>query len=432
MAGQEESQRSRVMLVSLGGSPEPVLLTLNRQQPEYVLFFISATSAREVQGVVGGLEYGVAAFEQILTPSAELLHECYRALRDQLPERLRHWGLTFSDLTVDYTGGTKSMSAALVLATADRVHRYSYVGGVERDKGGLGVVISGREKMWFLQNPWRELVRDELARIVVLFANARYLGARNELSALADRADADAARLLAALVDLAAGLASWDSFRHADAKVEMGRAYAFLKVFALGARQPRWSALTQGIAESLDFLKRIPGHGSDAASRAVAGGETLILDLVANADRRARIEHKYEDAVARLYSCVERAARFRLFTRSPAIDNEKVAPEQVPAALREELVRRYGESGGRVLRLPLEASYQLLAALGDPLGAAFAARAAQVGRLLALRNHSILGHGEEAVTQAGYDAFRRFVVELLDLREETLPRFPEVRDLELG
>ena len=144
MENQGAEHTCRAMLVSLGGSPEPVLYTLGQQQPEYILFFVSDKSASEIQGIIRELPYQCRDFDRILSPSAEILGDCYRALRDHLPSKLVQWGLSPEELLVDYTGGTKSMSAALVLATIEQAHRYSYVGGVERDKGGVGVVLRRR------------------------------------------------------------------------------------------------------------------------------------------------------------------------------------------------------------------------------------------------------------------------------------------------
>lgn len=157
MENQGAEHHCRVMLVSLGGSAEPVLYTLGRQQPEYILFFVSAESAGQIQGIIRGLPYQCRDFDRLLSPSAESLGDCYRALRDQLPSKLAQWGPSPQELLVDYTGGTKSMSAAIVLATMEQAHRYSYVGGVERDKGGVGVVLGGRKRMHYIQNRWREV-----------------------------------------------------------------------------------------------------------------------------------------------------------------------------------------------------------------------------------------------------------------------------------
>jgi hypothetical protein len=44
----------------------------------------------------------------------------------RLPELLRKWRIDPHEVIVDYTGGTKTMSAALVLAATQRFHQFSY------------------------------------------------------------------------------------------------------------------------------------------------------------------------------------------------------------------------------------------------------------------------------------------------------------------
>jgi CRISPR-associated protein (TIGR02710 family) len=150
-----------------------------------------------------------------------------------------------------------------------------------------------------------------------------------------------------------------------------------------------------------------------------------VLDLIANADRRARIEGKYEDAVARLYSGLERAARFRL-RRQYRINTEDVKREQLPEVLREEYTPKYLDPRDGKLKVPLVAAYRLLEALGDELGGAFTLRQEEILELLNLRNSSPLGHGESPVGADGYERFRSVLIALLALDESALPRFPEL------
>jgi len=56
---------------------------------------------------------------------------------------------------------------------------------------------------------------------------------------------------------------------------------------------------------------------------------TLVWDLLANARRRAELEMKYEDALVRCYSAIEKAAKHELL-KSHGIDNSAAAAEQVP------------------------------------------------------------------------------------------------------
>jgi CRISPR-associated protein (TIGR02710 family) len=416
MENQLPDPSCRAMLVSLGGSPEPVLYTLGQQEPEYVLFFVSAESAGQIQEIIRELPYPCRDFDRILSPSAEILGDCYRALRDHLPSKLAQWGLSPQELLVDYTGGTKSMSAALVLATIEQAHRYSYVGGVERDKGGVGVVLGGREQMHYIQNPWKEVAREERKRISLLFATARYETARQEIQGILTHVEDGEREFWQAMAALVEGYCDWDNFSPRSAKNKLGRAFSFLKPYAGGARgqQPRLAQFVLDVEANLEFLNRLTSpDGRD---------EAYILDLIANADRRARVEGKYEDGVARLYSCLERGAKFRL-QREYGVSTEDVKVDQLPEALRSEFEQKYRDARESKIRLPLFASYRLLDILGDVLGQRFVARQEEILKLLNLRNLSPLGHGENPVGQEGYGRFRVLLVELLGIDEDALPKF---------
>jgi CRISPR-associated protein (TIGR02710 family) len=410
-------QPCQAMLVSLGGSREPVLFTLNQQRPAHVVFFVSPQSEAELQMVIKGLGFA-CKFDRIMSPSAEDLGDCYRALREQLPAKLAQWGLSEDDLVVDYTGGTKSMSAALVLATVERAQRYSYIGGAERDKGGVGVVIDGRERMLYVHNPWKEWAQEERKRINLYFAAARYETALQELQRLQQHADTNEQDVLRALASAVAGYRDWDNFLHRDALPKLcEQALRFLRPYARGTQDAGMARFVLEVEANLEFLRRLTVTDTR--------DEAYILDLIANADRRARIEGKYEDAVARLYSGMERAARFRL-RRQYRINTEDVKQEQLPEALREEYVQKHHDPRDGKLKVPLLAAYRLLEALGDALGGAFMARQEEAVKLLNLRNSSPLGHGEAPVGADGYERFRSVLVALLAIDESALPRFPEL------
>ncbi len=411
-----ETSSCRALLISLGGSPEPVIYSLNEQRPEYVLFFVSTETAPQIQDVVRELSYHVRDFDRILSPSAEDLETCYRVLRTELPEKLALWSVDEDDLGVDYTGGTKTMSAALVLATIERVQRYSYVGGVERDRGGVGVVIGGRERMLHVHNPWKVWAEEERKRIRLYVASARYQTALEELQRLVTHAEGDETGILQALASAVEGYRDWDNFRHKNARPKLGRALNFFKPYAQGRSDADLARFVRHLEANLDFLQKL----TDKDSRDAA----YVLDLVANAERRARLESKYEDAVARLYSALERGARFRLRSRHDIL-TDAVDPEQIPEALREEYQSRYVDTRDGQIKVPLLAAYRLLDALDDEFGRAFMARQDEVLELLSLRNLSPLGHGENPVDENGYMRFRALLMELLQLDEAALPRFPE-------
>jgi CRISPR-associated protein (TIGR02710 family) len=415
MDEQTTGHACRAMLVLLGGRLEPVLYTLSRHQPDYLLFFVSRESVGQIQALMRELPYACRDFDRILSPSAEILGDCYRTLRDHLPSKLAQWGLSAQELWVDYTGGTKSMSAALVLAPIEQAHRYSCVDGVERDKGGVGVVLDGRERMWYEQNPWKALAREERQRARLYFATARYDTALQEVQRLVGRVEAEEREFLRTVALVVESYRDWDNFCHRDARPKLGRALTFLKPYARGAGEPTLSQFVLELQENFEFLNRVTSPESR--------DETYILDLIANADRRAQIEGKYEDGVARLYSCLERSARFRL-QRRYEISTEDVRADQIPESIGAAFAQRYRDPHDGKIRLPLSAAYRLLAALADELGQRFMARQEEILKLLSLRNLSPLWHGENAVGREGYERFRAMLTELLEIDVGQLPRFP--------
>lgn len=114
------------MLLTVGGSPAPVIYSLNQQQPQFICFFVTEESKSLVfSDILPGITFSPQHYDWIETPDGESLSACYRALRNNLPPILQKWGVEWEGLSVDYTGGTKVMSGAVLLATIKRVSRYT-------------------------------------------------------------------------------------------------------------------------------------------------------------------------------------------------------------------------------------------------------------------------------------------------------------------
>jgi len=337
-----------------------------------------------VPAIIRALDFELKGFDQIITPSAELLWECYKTLLDQLPQKLQTWRIEPRDLVVDYTGGTKTMSAALVLATIDLGCSYSYVGGVERDKGGVGVVLDGKERMWYVDNPWDEMAVFERKKANLLFNAARYAAAKMVLDDICSKVSPQQRPFYETWSRIVHAYDLWDRFKHKEAHHLLGRGLRDLRLMASSSDslQRKVGQLDQNFS----FLSQLT-EGKDKG--------LLVYDLVANAMRRADLENKYDDAVARLYRAIEKAAQDRL----------RAAYQIEPS------------------------SASLLAEQGDGLGARFLDRYDQELRpLLNERNNSILAHGDSSATDATYRELLRVVMDFIPLEEKKIPRFP---DLEL-
>ena len=411
----------KAMLVSVGGAPAPIIYTLNQRTPTYICFFVSPeTKSTLHEQILPALDFQPRHYDWIETPSAQLLNESYRALAKQLPPLLEKWDVPWQSLEVDFTGGTKTMSVAVVLATIEHVSNYSYVGSPDadgRDKGGVGVVLDGRERMWYQSNPWDELAVLERREIALLFNRARYDAAHERAARLAKVVSEELQTIYAALAQGIEGYALWDRFEYKTARSRLSRALTTLEPYAAGRKAPLVAAV-HAMRQNVQFLHNLLNKQQKARAHHLD-----VLDLLANAQRRAELACRYDDAVARLYSALESLARYRLEDEH-GIANAEVAPEKVPEDVRAAYIERYLNEEEGTLVLGLDASYRLLAALDDELGKRYIRRYQELRQVLDVRNHSRLAHGRNPVRPRVYQRLRDLIFDFADIEESDLPTVP--------
>jgi CRISPR-associated protein (TIGR02710 family) len=429
------NDKIKLLVVSVGGSPAPVVFSLNQRRPAYVVYFTSATSRKTVrENIEPKLEFKPLDHEIVVTPDEEDLGLSVATLLREIPRLLNLWSLDFAELLGDYTGGTKTMSAALVLALAERGCSYSYVGGRSRSKDGLGVVLDGYEKMLFLDNPWDALAVGSCRDAELLFNRCRFMAVRDLAIRTATRTDRHRP-FFEALQYLAEGYYAWDSFQYKSALEKLKRGESLLRGYAAASSQAAVRKFYQEVVVNVPLLENIcqeigrlvksqPGKKDLAAAGPVGEQRSqLVMDLVANALRRAEIEQKYDDAVGRLYSAVEKLAKHRLLTVF-AIDNSAVDLTKIPEALQAGLCASANPRENNKIQIPLHKSYELLNDLGDSLGTAYTASSEELRKVLGIRNMSLLAHGFVPVRKETYDKLLQITLEFMQLEIADLPRFP--------
>lgn len=147
-----------------------------------------------------------------------------------------------------------------------------------------------------------------------------------------------------------------------------------------------------------------------------------VADLIANA-RRCRRRGRYDDAVARLYRAIEAVAQCRLAGEHQISDTGHVPLDRLPGELRQTWANRL--NGGAIF-LGLQDDYELLASLGNPLGALFRELDLHDRKKspLTARNQSILAHGFDAVSPKVFDQLWEAALRLAGLEEGELVQFP--------
>ena len=406
------NSKTKAILISVGGSPQPIVVSLNEQKPEYICFFTSeATKDSTEKDVLPNLSFKPRHWDWIITSNAERLSECYREIVTKLPDILKKWNIKGSELVVDYTGGTKTMSVAIVLATIENSSVYSYVGGVERSKGGVGIVVNGKEKILLLDNPWNEIALMDQKKACILFNKARYASASEVFSKIEEKVSENYKPFFKALKIMSDGYDFWDRFRHEDARNRLYTCRDVLKTYSI--HNKKLEKIIAILLQNINFLEKLKDNK-----------ELLHYDLIANARRRAEFENKYDDAVARLYRSMEAIAHYQLKSCHD-INSSDVSEKLLPDNLKEKYILKYRDTKDKKIKLGLYASYELLKELNDHLGKSFFdSYDKQIRSLLDIRNQSILAHGNNPVSIETYQRLIEIILKFSGINQKDLPEVP--------
>ena len=317
-------------------------------------------------------------------------------------------------VTVDYTGGTKTMTAAMVLAaTAHEGVRLQFMSGRRSD---LRQVEAGSEAPVEMPGALIGLAR--------LFATARsFVGTRNYGAALAVMREAKlalqsggAARppkswnsRIASWSAWLSMMEAWDRFAHKEAAELFGKACNMNAAWV-----PTFEAA--GLRDRLEALAANDGRPAPS----------LLEDLWLNACRRAELG-LHDDAVARLYRLAEACVQSRLWM-AHRIDTAHVEPGQLTEDERQRATLRRVRDGRDAYVLPLMQALDVLRRLSpdDPLVARWPRRedgAFDNPPWQSARNHSILAHGFRSLSARDWEDARRWFDERrADLWETSLGR----------
>jgi CRISPR-associated protein (TIGR02710 family) len=414
------AKKIRGMIVSVGGTPAPIIFSLNKAKPEYICFFVSKDTKGMIEReILPGLDFKPRHHDWIVTPNPELLSDCYSSINKKFSDLIEKWEIDPEDICVDYTGGTKTMSVALALATIDKSSCYSYVGGDERSKGGVGIVANGKERMYFLDNPWNEIALAERKEISILFNKARYASAVEVTERCLLLVSKEQRPFFKALREMITGYDLWDNFRHQEAQRHLFKSRDVLT--ALGSEKIEIKKISDSLDKNLQFLENL-----------ITGNKPSILyfyDLLANAKRRADLEKKYDDAVARLYRAIEVLGQTEL-KENFGIDTSDVKIESLPPTVRDEYLLKYREKHGekQKIKIPLMASYRLLKELGSETAERFfESYEKEIRPIIDFRNHSILAHGFTSIDEKIFQRLFEVIMKFSQVKEEKFPLFPVLK-----
>jgi len=414
---EEDRSGIKAMIISIGGTPAPIIKSISEYKPEFVSFLAS----QDTHHLINSIKEELAALginiksELTLADDVNDLFHCHEKAVEAV-KRVLSKKYDKNEVIVDYTGGTKNMSVSLSLAAIAKGFCFSYVGGKERTKNGVGIVVNGQEEVYHCINPWDFLAMEEKKKISLLFNQCQFKAAKEIIDELCEKNIKNKA-LFKKLGFMVEGYYRWDLFQHNDALDRFKRA-------KIDDITPDEDAVMGGFAgqtfKRLKFLKDALLAGDSGKKPCLP----YILDLFANAERRCA-EGKIDDAVLRIYRLVEMGAQERLLKKYQ-IDVSDVKADDIPEKMREEFMKYKGQRDGKI-KIPQAAAFDLLNELGDDLGKLFIKNKNDFLDIQTSRNYSYLAHGFESSRDKTYVRFRNFVLSLELFRQEEVPFFPEMR-----
>ncbi len=315
------------------------------------------------------------------------------------------------DVEVDFTRGTKAMSAALVLAatrravprlryvTGPRDHRGMVKAGSEEVHGVRTTVVDGHRRL--------DLAR-ELLRRGDFTATANVLPEpHGPVASLYPHDIVDAARAVRAAARF---YAAWDRLDHAAAAT-------------VDAGEPpsrEWRGYWP-LPAACAWVGSLAQEPAGADHRAMAARlRRLAVDLLANGERRVR-QGQNEDALVRAYRLLELIGQARLFDHG--LDSADLDPDHdAVRAVQEESARKkrrpFSEGSGGKLQASRFQVGRLLRHCGDPLAVPLLRFEEETLLKPTLRNNSVLVHGFAARAPDDPTALRRLFLDLEKLARD--------------
>lgn len=405
---------TRVLIVTVGGSPEPILKAVELHRPDEVIFACSAPPCERpsLDQVIGAgtpclhrvdgeeiaranlvTQLGLQSFREdlqiIRLPDPDDLNDCLNRLRafvQTLPSRFSQL-----ELAGDFTGGTKSMSAALAFTLLEQRASLSVVSG-KRDNLVRIETSEGLRIIDPLPFRARRLLQELLPPLLEshLYGRARTLLVEF-LQEQSKFLHPEQGQALDTLIGELRVLVLWDRFRWRQS-LDLAEQQQF------AATWPELWSWWLRVEAAIDWDPQLE------PPVAITGYE-LVQDLLLNAERRGR-RGWYDDAVARLYRALELLAQTYVRLELGIDGTPDWSNRLQPPRLR---------SGETIPNHGVVALYRWLQEREAPsgLGGLYGRQWRELVSLFDARNRSLLGHGLRPIESSEWQTLQTRVTNLL-------------------
>lgn len=431
-------EKVEYLILSVGTSYEPLVLDIRLLKPEKILFLCTEKTEKYLEKIVRYCELPADIYQKSIvseTDPSDIYMEIKHAFLD--------WGQP-QKLYIDFTGGTKAMSAAAAMAGAMINVQLLYVGSNEY-LPDFRKPKPGSETLFYITNPLEVFGDLEIEKAFTLFSQYNYAGAREKLAELKENIpDPNIRQQLNFVYLLANVYEAWDA-------LDFPRAYAYITRLNRELKRDRrmhGQFLMMDMVELLEEQERILEPLNElsvlirdkkqmqilTSSRHMV---PLMFTMLQNAAIR-EAQEKYDMATLLLYRLLEmieqrRLARYNLYVSKMDYlqirpDREK-HPEWAGLEAKELLgiikerysdikAKIFGKTGNAYMaeQVSLLDGFMILAALDDEISSGGSGnptdKLKRIRSMVYLRNNSIFAHGLGPVGKENFEKFKMFVTEL--------------------
>jgi CRISPR-associated protein (TIGR02710 family) len=270
---------------------------------------------------------------------------------------------------------------------------------------GVAGEVRGTERLVELEKPIDSLSFVLAFDAIRAFNQQRYTQAKEDLSTLSKNTTGEKHILYQGLSSLAGGYENWDKMKINEAIISLKEAEISLE--KVKKFEPILKIISK-IKDNLSALNKLKENDEMAT----------IFDLHSNALRRMS-ENRFDDALARLYSCVERITQHQLKLYGIETKNPNLSKLDM------KIIEKFKQQIGFLpVELELKKNAYLLLLLDDPIGKEVEKIKYKtfIG-LVGIRNNSILAHGTRPVTKEHFLNFKNKLIEPI------MKKFTEVANI---
>lgn len=306
----------KILVLSVGGSAEPIVNAIKIANPDFVYFFCSSMNEKTIdspgypcypkgKAIVFQAGLDREHYEIVTVDNPDDLDACYQKLIE-LTEKIKNI-CEDCQVTANYTGGTKTMSTAMALV------------GIITEQWDLSLNVGDRVDLIKVRsgdvpvaiNKWTIFYQNQLKFFREPLDNYYYAFVDSSISGMLTRSvNATLRDRLIGTRVVCEAFDQWDRFHHKK---------------ALDLLEPYGSKYHPYIIT----LKKILG-------KTRATGYEMVSDLLNNAERRAVHKH-FDDGIARLYRATELFAQIRL-EKEYGYSSGELKPDQLPDHLKESIL----------------------------------------------------------------------------------------------